>query len=279
MCSSDLNKYLQKVNNPNPGLSSFTIKELKKGRLKKIVPGLENYGPLSKDFQNQKEMFTDNLIATTNDKKLVDYYKSLGFTDNNIMYHTSADIVHPNIKPIDTYHDGTAWSPVYKKPTQPVIYQPKPIIYQPNPTPQSTIDWLEGNNYPQELQPIQPEQVPVKPRGIVTDPRTNYDYRTRNGVSEYSMFGQREMAMGGSMPGATGFMYARVGGAPSNYRGKKTKPSAENGKYLPKGVPGEFEPLQFDPEEEAPFMFMGKPYEEPDRSREFPRLEIGRAHV
>ena len=38
-----------------------------------------------------------------------------------------------------------------------------------------------------------------------------------------------QWAMGGSLPGATGFMYARVGGAPSNYRGKKTKPSAENG--------------------------------------------------
>ena len=90
--------------------------------------------------------------------------------------------------------------------------------------------------------------------------------------------GKPKMAMGGSIggatqgiPGATGFMYARTGSIPSNGKyAKKTKASAQDGKYLPKGVPGENEPLQFDPEDDAPFMMFGKPYEEPDRSREFP---------
>jgi hypothetical protein len=42
-----------------------------------------------------------------------------------------------------------------------------------------------------------------------------------------------EFAMGGSMPGATGSMYARIG-APSNFDGKKTVPSAQNGKLMSK---------------------------------------------
>ena len=79
-------------------------------------------------------------------------------------------------------------------------------------------------------------------------------------------------AIGGAtqgIPGATGFMYARTGTTPSNGKyAKKTKASAQNGKE----IPGELEPIQLDPEEDAPFMFMGKPYEEPDRSREFPFL-------
>jgi hypothetical protein len=91
-------------------------------------------------------------------------------------------------------------------------------------------------------------------------------------------FKTRDYAMGGSIggatqgiPGATGFMYARTGTIPSNGKyAKKTKASAQNGKYFPKGVPGENEPLQFDPEDDAPFMMFGKLYEEPDRSREFP---------
>lgn len=42
------------------------------------------------------------------------------------------------------------------------------------------------------------------------------------------------MAMGGSLPGATGFMYARVG-APSNGKyAKKTLASAQNGGWLKK---------------------------------------------
>jgi hypothetical protein len=61
-------------------------------------------------------------------------------------------------------------------------------------------------------------------------------------------------------------------GAPMAKNGKKIIPIAQTGKYLPKEVSGELEPIQLDPEEEAPFMFMGKPYEELDRSREFPHL-------
>ena len=60
-----------------------------------------------------------------------------------------------------------------------------------------------------------------------TDFRNSYDLDTTNDFYRYVP--KKEMAMGGSLPGATGFMYARVG-APSNGKyAKKTKASAQNG--------------------------------------------------
>ena len=108
-------------------LSDFTVKSLKEGRIPRLVPGLEHLGPIARDFDNAAELKDfANSIGSKNDIKLVDYYKSLGFNDNNIMYHTSADVVHPKIKPVDSYWDGSAWSPVYKKPRREVIVQKVP---------------------------------------------------------------------------------------------------------------------------------------------------------
>lgn len=90
--------------------------------------------------------------------------------------------------------------PQYKKPTQPVVYEkPKPQI---QPTSQAVIDWIEGN--------IKDENAP-----------------TRLGTSE----DEKKYAMGGSMPGAVGFTYARtINPAPSNGPyAKKTKASAKDG--------------------------------------------------
>jgi hypothetical protein len=56
---------------------------------------------------------------------------------------------------------------------------------------------------------------------------------TRDGSPMYPLVGQPQMAMGGSMPGAVGFMYAREG-APRNFGGKMTVPSAEDGTELQK---------------------------------------------
>lgn len=123
--------------------SNWTVENLKEARKRKIIKGLEKYGPIADDFQNEEEMFADNYFATTNDRKLIKYYKSLGFTDANIMYHSSADLVHPKIKAIGTYFDGYAQSPIYKKPVQPVVYQSNTStldeyspIYVTNPTDQ-----------------------------------------------------------------------------------------------------------------------------------------------
>jgi hypothetical protein len=140
------------------------------------------------------------------------------------------------IKPIGAVsHRGSeTYTPIYKKPTQPVIYQ------KPEPTPQSTIDFMEGN-YAQE--PItETPQPQASAYGEVVDPRTGYTHMTRQGSPMYPMVGQKvpEMAMGGSIggatqgiPGATGFMYARTGSIPSNGKyAKKTKASAQNGTEL-----------------------------------------------
>jgi hypothetical protein len=54
-------------------------------------------------------------------------------------------------------------------------------------------------------------------------------------VTNYS---EEPFAMGGSLPGATGSMYAREG-APRNFGGKMTVPSAQNGmemKYYQDGL-------------------------------------------
>jgi hypothetical protein len=122
----------------------WTTKELKEGRKQVIKPGLEHYGPISSDFQNEADQFKDGydgFSARPQDKKLIDYYKSLGFTDNNIMYHSSPDVVSDKIKPIYTYSDGTAYSPYYKKPSRQVIVQKTPELKMkeagllPNPLP------------------------------------------------------------------------------------------------------------------------------------------------
>ena len=117
----------RRAGNNKPPLSDFTVKSLKEGRVPRLVPGLEHLGPIARDFNNAAELKDfANFLGSKNDIKLLDYYKSLGFNDNNIMYHTSADVVHPKIKPVDSYWDGSAWSPVYKKPRRQVIVQKVP---------------------------------------------------------------------------------------------------------------------------------------------------------
>jgi len=65
-----------------------------------------------------------------------------------------------------------------------------------------------------------------------TDFRNSYDLDTTNDFYRYVP--KKEMAMGGSMPGAVGFTYARTNDpAPSNGPyAKKTKASAQNGKEM-----------------------------------------------
>ena len=93
-----------------------------------------------------------------------------------------------------------------------------------------------------------------------TDFRNSYDLETTNDFYRYVP--KKEMAMGGSMPGAVGFTYARTGSIPSNGKyAKKTMASAQNGtemEYYQNGldwkprsmadggevVPGENEELQ-----------------------------------
>ena len=70
------------------------------------------------------------------------------------------------------------------------------------------------------------------------DFRNNYDLDTSGDFYRYVP--KKEMAMGGSMPGAVGFTYARTGDIPSNGPyAKKTMASAQNGmemKYYQEGL-------------------------------------------
>ena len=133
--------------------------------------------------------------------------------------------------------------PGYKKPKQPVIYEkPKPI-----PTSQAIIDWIEGNNSSEEFVPEVQQPTYINPIGIVEDRQTGYPHEYRKSTGELFIpfrGGQTyvdpnnprndpkpKMAMGGSMPGAVGFTYARtINPAPSNGPyAKKTKASAQDG--------------------------------------------------
>ena len=65
------------------------------------------------------------------EKKAIKYYKSLGFTDKDIQYHTTPDIVTNRMKPSGSYSDypNGFRNPIYKKPVQEVIFdEPQKII-------------------------------------------------------------------------------------------------------------------------------------------------------
>jgi hypothetical protein len=117
---------------------TWSTKDLKSGRQKKIVKGLERYGPIADDYQSESHQFKkgyNDFTARKSDQQLIKYYKSLGFTDKDIMYHSSPDIVSDKIKAVGTYFDGYASSPVYRKPSQEVIFESKeqqyPTSYEP----------------------------------------------------------------------------------------------------------------------------------------------------
>ena len=98
--------------------------ELKEGRRKQMMPGLSY--PVARDFQSEADQFKDGYhpwTARKEDKQLLNYYKKLGFKPNQIMYHSSPDIVSDKIKAVGSYFDGNAISPIYKKPVQ-AIYKP-----------------------------------------------------------------------------------------------------------------------------------------------------------
>ena len=133
-----------RVNNSG---NQFTPAELKKARIKRYDPILNEW--YATDYQSEQDQFKDGYDAWTarpEDQKLIKYYKSLGFTDDNIMYHSSPDLVHPKIKAIGTYHDGTARSPIYKKPVQPVYFDDTPRLktlpLKPIETPQQELNLI-----------------------------------------------------------------------------------------------------------------------------------------
>lgn len=123
---------------PIDNIDYWTPEQLQDARVPKYNPIL-GYD-IAKDYQSQEHQFQDedgdgkidyNDTARREDEQLINYYKSLGFTDDNIMYHSSPDLVHPTIKPSYTYFDGTAYSPYYVAPKQEVILNSKLPSIQP----------------------------------------------------------------------------------------------------------------------------------------------------
>lgn len=94
--------------------------------------------------------------------KLIKYYKSLGFTDENIMYHTSPDLVHNKIKPTGTYWDGQFNSPIYKKPVQPIELVKTYGQLDPQAT-QNIEPYQEFGIAEQGIKPNKNKPLPTKP--------------------------------------------------------------------------------------------------------------------
>ena len=144
----------------------WNTQELKKGRKKTYDELLKGY--YAEDFQSEKDQFKrgyDGLTARKEDQELIKYYKSLGFTDKDIMYHSSPDIVSDKIRAIGTYNDGTALSPIYKKPVQPVIFKSE----------------SEVNQYPTEYKPVVnniPQTVPEGKRIVGQEEVQQLDPKT-----------------------------------------------------------------------------------------------------
>jgi hypothetical protein len=155
--------------------NDYTKKQLKEAR--KIDP---KYG-VGIDYQNEKEFREeskkDNRYVRPEDIKLLNYYKSLGFNDDNIMYHQSLDIASDKIRPVGSYFDGTAYSPVFKKPVQPVVYKKPDPVLQP------------GNRETVELAKVTRAGVPqlaqgpnmqVQQRGAIQNLPYQVDWRMNN---------------------------------------------------------------------------------------------------
>jgi hypothetical protein len=137
------------------------------------------------------------------------------------------------------------WYNIYKKPVQPVEYKKLEEIKPTQPTPKGSKKYIVNG--------MEVSEEDFLGSGATTGGGKRVIYNTPNkgtqqvlrldGTPEtdpdkirraLTTANKDNMAMGGSMPGAVGFTYARVAGsAPSNGKyAKKTKASAQNGKEM-----------------------------------------------
>ena len=143
--TSDLKKYIQRKAAYDDSLNHYKAYLFQD----RLTPGhykINNYvfkyeTGKDKGWATEKAMFDDitGLGPCPDDrpdcwdkeKKLIKYYKSLGFTDKDIQYHTTPDIVTNRMKSSGAYsdYDGGFRNPIYKKPVQEVIFdEPQKII-------------------------------------------------------------------------------------------------------------------------------------------------------
>lgn len=198
-------KLMGPASKPSNYKFKWNTEELKKGREKRIVKGLEEFGPIAEDFQSEKEQFSEGfnpLTARREDKKLIDYYKSLGFKPSEIMYHSSPDVVSDKIKAIGSYFDGVAQSPVYKKPVQPIILEEEPKFEKPIPIPRDTRDL--GYTLPTPGQFTAPELYKYNPD---TPTKFNFTYPTGEYNQQKTMYFPSKSALKSFTEGVRGATY------------------------------------------------------------------------
>ena len=113
------------------------------------------------------------------EKVITDYYKKLIGSDPNFKIgdYSSPDLLHKTIKPIGTYFDGIASSPIYRKPTKPIKIPPPP------PPPQYEIEPVYIEPEIDKLPIIQPSFTSNPVTGeIVTPEEEGIDYERKFGV-------------------------------------------------------------------------------------------------
>lgn len=136
----------------------------------------------------------DHLKSSTwwgsqNSKDVIELYEKLGLTNRpdlaRIAYYNSPDIFSDKIKPVGTYWDGSAYSPIYPKPVSP----PKKVIRKPPPP--VKLDTLPLETIEQGLPELLPfmggeQEVGFKPPKSVAmwkqDPNTGTWYQIERPV-------------------------------------------------------------------------------------------------
>jgi len=245
-------------------LPNVTVKSKKKqpiyvtnprdARLKAYKDSLSLYNEGEKNYKERLEFNKKNNVPKSSTRKWnnpVDYYmdkkgdmqlsKIQPIEGNGYWFNEKPDnVVGTNVpgRLVDNYGFR------YKKPTQPVEYINR-IRQTETPKLQDLPMGLSVNiSLPELRRPAGPNRItmgkPLFPGGPQTDYYTPID--EAGNVVQSPEFKTRQFAMGGSLPGATGSMYARVGApskGPHRNQTDVTDASAQNGaemKYYQEGL-------------------------------------------
>ena len=144
--------YIDTVNKPE--YSTEKLNKLKQ---------FQKEGKMSGIYNNYNEMMNSDTPAKN--KQLIKEYRKLGIADKNIGFYNSPDLIDTKVKPVATYFDGAAYSPYYKKPVQPYIFQEQPGLQKRvgKVNPITTGDNMYG--FPDRLQGIEIQQLSPIPQG------------------------------------------------------------------------------------------------------------------
>jgi hypothetical protein len=239
-------KPVQPVVYKKPEREPIIVNDPKDPKLKAYQDSLNLYNK-TKDIQNPK-YYTDGDPSWYNwkgNRKDAERFMRRNNIDLDYEYYRTNKFPG-KIQPIKTgdFGEGMVY-PIYKKPTQPVEYKKLEEIKPTQPTPKGSKKYIVNGMEVSEEDFLgsgattgggkrviynTPNKGTQKVLRLDGTPETDPD-KIRRALATAN---KDEMAMGGSLPGAVGFTYARVAGsAPSNGKyAKKTKASAQNGKEM-----------------------------------------------